>query len=49
MAKRSATEGASIFDVCLHLKLIDEERYRKGREILIGVVSMLTRVAKITD
>lgn len=48
MAKRSATECASIFDVCLYLKLIDEERYQKGRELLIRIVSMLTRMAKIT-
>ena len=47
MAKRSATECASIFDVCLHLKLIDEERYQKGRELLIRIVSMLTKMAKI--
>ena len=29
-------------------RIIDEERYRKGRELLIRIVSMLTRMAKIT-
>ena len=28
MAKRSATECAGIFDICLRLKLIEEERYK---------------------
>ena len=49
MAKRSATECASILDVCLHLKLINEERYQKGRELLIRIVAMLIRMAKIAD
>jgi four helix bundle protein len=46
MAKRSATECASILDVCLHLKLTDEELYKKGREPLIRIVAMLTKMAQ---
>ena len=46
MSKRSATECAAIFDVCLRLKLIDELRYSKLREILIRIVSMLINMAR---
>lgn len=31
IAKRSATECASILDVCLQLKLLDSQKYAKGR------------------
>jgi four helix bundle protein len=46
MAKRSATECAGIFDVCLRLQLIEEEQYKKGRDLLLRIVAMLTRMAK---
>ena len=46
MARRSATECASIFDVCQRLELIDETRYSKGRELLIRIVAMLTKMAR---
>lgn len=46
MAKRSATECASIFDICRKLQLIDEERLLKGRHLLIRIVSMLTKLIK---
>ena len=46
MARRSATECASIFDVCRHLRLIDETRCTKGRELLIRIVAMLTKMAR---
>ncbi len=46
MAKRSATECAGIFDVCLRLRLIEEGQYKKGRELLIRIVAMLTKMAK---
>jgi four helix bundle protein len=46
MARRSATECASILDVCHHLQLIDEARYSKGRELLIRIVAMLTKMAR---
>ena len=49
MARRSATECASIFDVCRHLQLIDDPRYLKGRELLIRIVAMLTKMARGTN
>ncbi len=41
MAKRSATECAGVLDVCQRLRLVEEGRYTKGRELLIRIVSML--------
>ena len=49
MAKRSATECAGIFDVCFRLKLIEEEQHRKGRDLLLRIVSMLTKMAKVNN
>jgi four helix bundle protein len=46
MAKRSATECAGVLDVCLRLRLIEENRYVKGRELLINIVSMLAKMAQ---
>jgi len=46
MAKRSATECASILDVCQRLKLLDENRYVKGRELLLRIVAMLTKMGR---
>jgi four helix bundle protein len=46
MAKRSATECAAILDVCQQLKLVNEERYAKGRELVISIVSMLVKMAQ---
>ena len=46
MAKRSATECAGILDACQGLQLIEEERYNKGREMLIRIVSMLIKMAQ---
>ncbi len=46
IAKRSATECASIFDVLQRLELIEKEHYLAGRELLIRIVSMLTKMAK---
>lgn len=46
MAKRSATECAGILDVCHRLELIEENRYVKGRELLIRIVSMLIKMAQ---
>src|SRR5262249_31103501 len=46
MAKRSATECASVLDVCQRLRLVEEKRYMKGRELLIGIVSMLIKMAQ---
>lgn len=46
MAKRSATECASILDVCNRLQVIEEVHYTKGRELLIRIVSMLVKMAQ---
>ena len=46
MALRSATECAAILDVCRHLKLADQEHLDSGRDFLLRVVSMLTRMTK---
>ncbi len=46
MAKRSATECAGILDVCQRLQLVNEERYTKGRELQISIVSMLVKIAQ---
>ena len=49
MAKRSATECAGIIDLCLHLKIIEEKNYSNMRKLLIRIVSMLTKMARIGD
>lgn len=46
MAKRSATECAGVLDVCQRLRLVEENRHIKGRELLIGIVSMLIKLAQ---
>ena len=46
MARRSATECAGVLDVCQRLRLIEEQHYVKGRELLIRLISMLVRMAQ---
>ena len=46
MAKRSATECASIFDVCKRLQLIDEDLRSRGRELLLRLAAMLTKMSR---
>ncbi|HSW86886.1 MAG TPA: four helix bundle protein [Rhabdochlamydiaceae bacterium] len=46
MAKRSATECAGILEICRELKLIEEALYLNGRELLIRIVAMLTKMAQ---
>lgn len=46
MAKRSATECASIFDVCERLRILDENQYLAGRELLLRIVAMLTKMSR---
>jgi hypothetical protein len=48
MAKRSATECAGIFDICQRLQIIDEKNYSIGRELLIRIVAMLTKLARVS-
>lgn len=35
-----------IIEVCQRLRLIEENRYMKGKELLIGIVSMLIKMAQ---
>jgi four helix bundle protein len=46
MAKRSATECASILDVCQRLVLIEECQYLEGRGLLLRLVAMLTKMSR---
>ena len=46
MAKRSATECASILDVCKRLRILEEDQYTKGRELLLRITAMLTKMAR---
>ncbi|MDQ7779187.1 MAG: four helix bundle protein [Planctomycetota bacterium] len=49
MALRSATECAAILDVCHCLNLLAAERRAPGRELLLRIVSMLTRMVRNID
>jgi len=46
MALRSATECAAILDICRRLDLADAENARQGRELLLRIVAMLTRMVQ---
>ncbi|WP_372367241.1 four helix bundle protein [Candidatus Uabimicrobium sp. HlEnr_7] len=46
IARRSATECASIIDICRCLKLVKQNLLANGRELLLRVVAMLTRLVK---
>lgn len=46
MARRSATECASILDVCHRLQLLDGNRYAEGRALLLRIVAMLTKMGR---
>jgi len=46
MAKRSVTECAAILDICTQLGLVAEAHSSKGRELLLRLVSMLTKLAQ---
>jgi four helix bundle protein len=46
IAKRSTTECAAILDVCTQLELSDVESIEEGRELLLRVVAMLTRLIR---
>ena len=46
MARRSSTECAGILEVCLKLQLIEQEQYATGKDLLIRVVSMLTKMTQ---
>lgn len=44
IARRSATECAAILDVCRTRKLVADDRLDVGRDLLIRIVAMLTRM-----
>ena len=46
MARRSATECAGILDICQRLKLVATNHHEKGRELLLRIVAMLTRMVR---
>ena len=47
MARRSATECAGILDICMRLSLIEEDVASKSRGLLLRIVSMLTKMARV--
>ena len=49
MAKRSATETAAILDVSKRLNIVHKEHYKLGRDLLIRIVMMLTKMAQKSD
>lgn len=46
IARRSATECASILDVCKVLTLSEKQSLSSARELLLRIVSMLVRMTK---
>ena len=46
MAKRSATECASILDICNQLQLIGEQLFIQGRSLLLRIVAMLIKLSQ---
>lgn len=48
IARRSATECASILEICYDLKLIEEVSYKQHRGLLLRVVAMLTKMVRGT-
>ena len=46
MAKRSAIECAAILDVCRCSELIEQDKFEKGHELLIRIVSMLIKMIR---
>ena len=46
MARRFATECAAILDVCSRLSLVEKTSYGAGHELLLRVVSMLTKMTR---
>jgi four helix bundle protein len=46
MARRSATECASIFDICQQLQIINEKHLQTSRELLLRIVAMLTKMSQ---
>ena len=47
IARGSAMECGAIFDACELLGLIKSQDYDKGKDLLVRIVSMLTRMCKL--
>ena len=47
MARRSATECAGILAVIQNLKLTTMELQQRGRELLLRIVSMLSKMVRV--
>ena len=45
-SRGSATESAALLDICLRLRLVEEESHQAGKERLVRIVSMLIRLAQ---
>jgi hypothetical protein len=45
MVKPYNTECAGILNVCRKLQLLDEQKYVKGRELIVRIVSILVKMA----
>ena len=48
IARRSATECASILELCHDLRLIEEAPYVQYRDLLLRIVAMLTKMVRGT-
>ena len=48
IARRSATECASILELCHDLQLIEKARYIQNRDLLLRIVAMLTKMVRGT-
>ncbi|HZU95328.1 MAG TPA: four helix bundle protein [Planctomycetota bacterium] len=46
IARRSATESAAVFDVCLANGLVAQDRYDRARSLLLEIVGMLVRMVR---
>lgn len=44
-ARGSATESAALLDICAKLDLIDDEKHKLGKEMIVRIVSMLIKLA----
>ncbi len=47
IARRSATECAAILDICRRFGLVEESKFGQGRELLLRIVSMLTKLSQL--
>lgn len=46
IARRSATESSAVLDVAVRLELASAQQCEAGRQLLIRIVSMLTRIVR---